>query len=396
MKRQFKFWLMSIPVLLAAGAGALWVVFEAARPARLALHPALAQTFQETLPPAFLETLRDPALWERPVEVTGDALQADLILQPWGRDSQAQASEWLALDEALLAPVYSSLRAEGRSDGILKAVPLFVDHVGLVLSPDLSRELIPEGQGLIPDLAGLTAALARRAGPEFFPLVLAGGNPERLAEAVSLFVLSLGGPETYLALAADLGPQADGAGLFRRSLEEGDLPAALTAQLRAWEASGVLHPEWLNFSEADTRRLVEAGRSSAVILRLSVQRTWPVNALRRWRALPFPPGQAGQAGQGLVAEVWRASIPQTSREIPRARATLARLLGLEFQNQAVFDLGLAPAASAAATRDREANDLRFWAAASRQHLPPLTRAADPAALRGWLGALREALGRPGY
>jgi len=317
-----------------------------------------------------------------------------LILAPWGR-------EWneLAPGMAELAPqptglVPSSLRGPGVFEGKRIAYPVAVDQVELAFRRDLFTRAGLVLEERVLNLLDLEKALKVLAANTFFPLVISGGSDKGLTDFVSVMVLSLGGRQAYLVWQQDLEDAGEAGwkpGDWSKELVPGFRFNQVLEKLADWKKQGLLHPEWFRFQERDTLTLLNNNVAAATVIRLSEHRAWPLATVRRLQASSFPALSTAGAAEGIVGLLWMAAVPEKSRWNPQAKTWLKGLPNQVFQTQVLETWGLAPVNSTVSALDREANDLRFWAAASRGVLPPLDLGVSEGVYRTFVKMVREQL-----
>lgn len=271
------------------------------------------------------------------------------------------------------------------------ALPVALDHVEIAFRRDLFAANGLPVQDRILSLSELESVLNRLIGSRFFPLVIAGGNDGALLDFVSVLVLSLGGVEQYQELVRLAETQSSAEGLVSAHLGGGWSLSEAVTLLKEWEQQRILHPDWASFSHEDVLEFAQRQLTGAVVMRLSQHRTWPLHVLRRWQSSPFPFKDPTKAGSGLITPVLIAAVPKDAARADEAVDIVPSLVSRDFQDTAVQSWRLAPVHSTAQALDRESGDLRFWAAASRELLPPLSDALSPQAAAELVAQLRVVL-----
>lgn len=274
-----------------------------------------------------------------------------------------------SLDQAPSAMARLGLATDGSKR---LALPIALDHVELAFRRDLFAAAGLNVDDRILALAELEKVLQPLAAKDFYPLLIAGGDDQALLDAISVLVLATTGPEALKELSRQAAASQDPQALPRASAS-----APALEKLHQWGQSQILHPDWLVLKSSDVKSIASLRISAAVIMRLSEHRRWPVASLKDWQSSPFPPADPAQASAGLLAPALFVSMTSAGRNPASLEAALDRLLQGEFQGSAVQGWGLAPVHASAPVLDREAGDLRYWAAASRQILPSLADVLPP-------------------
>ncbi|MFW6364306.1 MAG: hypothetical protein ACOC0D_10715 [Spirochaeta sp.] len=316
---------------------------------------------------------------------------ADIIFQPKNHSLISNPQDYVRLESEALGAIPRSISQTGVIGDRQIALPIALDHVELAFRRDLFASNGLPVQERVLQLADLEAVLNRLAEPRFYPLAVAGGNDEALLDLISVLVLSLGGVERYQTLVQLMESPTLPEDLLTIDLGNGWILNNTLQLLEQWEDQGILHPEWAAFSSSDVLEFAQRQLTAAVIMRLSTHRTWPVQVLRRWQSSPFPFADPAKAGTGLIVPTLVAAVPKNAARADEAAGIIPGFVGKGFQDSAVQSWRLAPVHSTAQALDRESGDLRFWAAASRELLPPLSHALSPEGAAELVAQLRVAL-----
>lgn len=285
----------------------------------------------------------------------------------------------LSEEPARLLP--SSLRLRGLLNNKRYAYPLELDHVEIAFRKDFfAQKGFPTGERLM-SLAELEGALTALAGANFYPLMIAGADDTSLLDAVSLLTLSLGGSQAVSTL-VDLiknndfsNNDNDFSTIVNTELAEDLSLNKVLERLAAWKKKGILHPEWLKFSREEVFNFVEDELTAALIMRLSIHRTYPLSIIKKFSESPFPFAGRENSAAGIIAPLHIVSSMKSSNFKAEADKILVNLLRTDFQKKLTHFTGLAPASATAETLDKQASNLRFWGAASRKIIESLASAS---------------------
>jgi len=371
-KHSWKKGLMLLTVILSTvlGSAGLWFVFEKARPLTVAVAEMSETSARRMVDYITTEGWLDgrtiqTASWDR-----NDSMKKakfDILVAPWNDEIIGYDLFDLSAFSAETMP--RSIRALGL-DGDNKriALPIAIDHVELAFRRDLFEQIGLVVEERVLSFGELDTALRTLVAKDFFPLMVAGGEDRNLLDFVAALTLSSGGLEAYETVARTLT-------VF--DWKTGDIKAFLAASteltevleiLRRWKREEILHPEWTNFKTGDVLAVARLRLTAACVMRLSEHRTWPVEYLRNWQSSPFPFMDPRAAGTALLSPVITVSVSSGSRFASKLAPLVSKLHEEKFQESVVQDWGLAPVHNTARAVDREAGDLRFWAAASRRLL----------------------------
>ncbi|MDA3810436.1 MAG: hypothetical protein PF518_08925, partial [Spirochaetaceae bacterium] len=243
----------------------------------------------------------------------------------------------------------------------------------------------------IISLKDMEDVLIQLVKPAFFPLVMAGVTDTELLDVISVLTLSLGGVEVYSNLVKLLDSNETPESYINYDLGDGWNLGVVIDKLKYWKESGIIHPQWYTFDTKQVELYSERQITSTVIMRLSTHRSWPFHILRRWQSSPFPFNNPQNAGTAIIAPPVVAYIPSKSRVLKETRLVLKDLMSKDFQEDVVKKLQLSPVHSSVDTLDREADDLRFWAAASTQVLTALDTSAPEETIKSFTNEIRQVI-----
>jgi hypothetical protein len=317
----------------------------------------------------------------------GDALLAEqnsparksqelLFLYTWGNSElSAISDDFMDLTSPFLELLPRAQRRIGQINQGQVALPLVLDHVELAFRRDYFADEGLMVEDRIETLEQAEQVWLSLKSESFFPLMVAGREQQDFLDLVSVLALSQGGFNGYSKLSTELRTSNRASGKLEEflSMETKALLESVAQRLGFWQSEGILHPEWINFSKADVLRFMETRLTSSVVMRLSTHRTMTPQQLRFWQssAFPFTAEQYTLRSGGLIAP---AMVISARSDLPGSEAALERLPGLleePLQDRLGRLTGLAPVNSTVRTVDREADDLRYWAAASGGVLPSI-------------------------
>lgn len=185
------------------------------------------------------------------------------------------------------------------------------------------------------------------------PLICAGGNDPELFGFVSAMAELLYGAEDYKKAVAVLRESSN--------MNKDNLPEAITRvldEIKALQERELLYSKWTKASEKDIRYFMQEGTVGAAAMLLSKRRDVEYNLIKYFESDSFPKYESG-GERGIIA-------PQTVAVLLGAKKELSLVLGHLVSAEIQADLSnqslLAPVASRAEACDRQADDIRFWAA----------------------------------
>ncbi len=250
------------------------------------------------------------------------------------------------------------------------ALPLLADHFEIAWPKALFDRL---GLTRPQTTEAFLAAARATTGEVAYPLICAGSNDRELLYLVSALLSARYGKAERERLVVAL---RDGAS-FAEAMSRTRLEDVLKG-LVAWREERFLHPEWLKFRERDLQGFMAEEYAAFACMSFSSHRRVPLTTITRYESQFFP--QDSLAGQNeLVAPVYVGMALDSGPRDARSRAFLHSLVEPGAQGRLAARSGLAPVAVLAEAQDRQAEDVRYWIAASARAVPDVATASfdDP-------------------
>ncbi|MBR5097067.1 MAG: hypothetical protein IK094_08195, partial [Treponema sp.] len=145
------------------------------------------------------------------------------------------------------------------------------------------------------------------------------------------------------------------------NMNKDNLPEAITQvldEIKAMQKKELLFPKWTKTSEADIKYFMQERKIGSVAMLLSKRRGYEYNLIRYYESDRFPKYDA-RADHGIIAPQIVAVLLKNKKN---AALVLGDLVSSEIQESLSNESFLAPVASRAEAFDRQADDIRFWAA----------------------------------
>ncbi len=210
------------------------------------------------------------------------------------------------------------------------------------------------------------------------PLLFAGGDDRELLNIVGALTESLSGRSDYekavkkLAGAVSSRKKA-GSELYEATQElisEGNPLYSAVQFLKDWKAKGYLPRIFTQLKKNDLLAYANSDETAILLMSLEAHRTYSDSIIRKYRSIYFP-SDAGNQSRSFTAPVIMA-VSLSKKEMCR---NSIKLLGRNLQEKLTFGSGLAPAMANCAIPDKQADDARYWIAATEKPLTPLSDAA---------------------
>lgn len=241
-------------------------------------------------------------------------------------------------------------------------VPLQLDHPELLIKKDFLT--VKNDEIVLPLLSELADIFESKAKENYVPLVIAGAEDASLFDALKLFTISMTGKEGYAQLIDTI--KSGGYDQIENIQLDSDTTLGdVLSILKAWQSQGVLHNEWIRFDYNTAISFLEDDLTSAALLRLSRHRQLPQNILKHYEAIPFPEIEDSIYARDIGMVPLFCSIPSSADiEVSKLESLIDSFLEADFQNSLSFASGLGPVNSNSQTLDKQASDVRFWAASA--------------------------------
>jgi hypothetical protein len=322
------------------------------------------------------------------------ARRYDLLFTWNGAEADILAEKAAVIPAQLYAQIPSSERKLGSINGTNRMLPLLYDHYELSF---LRRTI--QKTGNVPETwDSFTHYLTNTAADVQVPLFTAGADNRTLLAFVGALAESLTGPEGYARLAALLqnAPSLDAVvnKPFGRT-GSAETPVSIRYILDlivSWQNAGLTHKTWFNGSEADVASFMKDSITAAVFMPLSEHRTLPLSTLHQYESSHFPADTAVSKHALIAPAVMLIAYGKN----PRFSDTVRFLISVPAQETLSTDTRLAPASSQAEAYDRQADDVRYWAASyAGGPVPDLANAAFTSSRKAdkIAGEIRNYLGK---
>ena len=237
-----------------------------------------------------------------------------------------------------------------------KCVPIILDHCELTFSTEIIKKL----GGEIPmSYTALEQYLESAKAYVFSPFFCNGAEDRIMIDFIGAMILAKGGLSAYNKLIEELRKtesleqvldfDCDGKGCTLRSVLE---------TIRQWPNKGYTHPAWFNGRGNDLVYFAEDKNLGCFFTLLSEHRKISYNIIKDYTSSLFPPDQSA-SNYGLIA-------PAVSCMLLSDNSNCKRYIANFFTEEAQEELSnlsnLAPVHSRAQAYDRQADDVRFYAA----------------------------------
>jgi len=237
-----------------------------------------------------------------------------------------------------------------------KCAPLLLDHCELAFSSKVLKETSLE---LPASFSAYKDFLKIAKGKVFSPFFCNGAEDRILIDLVGELILAEGGLAAYNKLIEELRKAESLEQVIDVKLTNSGLSLrSALDMLKGWPEEGYTHPAWYNGMGNDLFFFAEAGQLGSFFTLLSEHRKIPYNVIKNFESSLFPP-DVGAENYGLIAPALSVMLVSDNANCKRY---ITEFFTLDAQEEFSNLTNLAPVHYQAQAYDRQADDVRFWAA----------------------------------
>lgn len=387
-KSRIELYVIISAVLLLIAAFSTFIFIKTRPHKKTAAFYGLSRTVAEALQQQIEEITRND---ERPFnfvvldenqELEFDAVKDfDLLFTADGLHVEQLKANALAFDEKLYNAMPSALR-----DTSLKAMPVLLDHYEASFYLTLSKRL---GLAVPSDYDGMKSFLLTEKPEIQYASLCAGRNDSELYGFISNLVLSLYGYDRYMALCRQI--SESGGEVIPEDLK------SILNEVKNWQYEGLIMPNWYEASVQDiTSFFVPERTAGTVFMSLSVHRQIESMYMKYFETKRFPV-KKNIAVEALVAP--KICALTFHDEAGAAGKIMAALLSPDVQEYLSDKTLLAPCSSTSYAHDIQSDDVRFFAASSKNGPVPhigLAALSNPGQRAALASAIRDYLKRSDF
>lgn len=323
---------------------------------------------------------------------------SDLLITPAGKNAFSVSN---SLDSKKSPALSSGILSSGTSVSIRTAavynsnkklvqVPILLDNMELLVSTKALKNTGTQTITTWDDIEEFTTK-AKSLYP--FSIVFAGSDSETLLSLVTALTEAYSGKKACDA-ASDLisafferNPTADSMTCFdfvKEIAETPDTPLYTATQvLSRWHRERLVHPNVFQMTKNDVAKYLENDYSVLTFMTLSDHRKIDSNIMNRYTTLPralnnggntvgFFPSVRTATGRNLTCPMIVA-IPLSTNKL--TKYTVEHILKTPIQESLSAKTGLSPVLSNCTVPDIQADDVRFFVAATNAPIQPLSASA---------------------
>ncbi len=237
-----------------------------------------------------------------------------------------------------------------------KCVPILLDHCEL----DYSKDVVSKTTENIPSsLPTFLNYLNQAKNHVFSPFFCAGADDRILTAFVGSLLESMGGIKAYKNFITELKNGTDFEELLDKDFGSPNVTLrSVLDMLKSWPKEGLTHPAWFNGQNNDLIYFADDNHVGVFFTYLKDHRNIQYQTISKYESFVVPPASS-TIEYGIIA-------PAISCMLLTNNSNCKRYLAEFFTEDSQAELSnltkLAPVHSRAQAYDRQADDVRFWAA----------------------------------
>ncbi|HAH61513.1 MAG TPA: hypothetical protein DCL73_05400 [Treponema sp.] len=266
----------------------------------------------------------------------------------------------------------AGLTAPRGADGTVLAVPLLIDNYEIDINRSMMRDA---GYASLDSWAELDKFARNMHGKITAPVVMAGGDDRELINITGALCEALQGKAARNNVAAKIresvasgkNTETDFEAVVSDLCASQESPLYMTDRLlSSWYKDGILYPETFHMKNEDVRAFMENELCAIVFQTLTQHRTVAQQKINNYNSQYYP-SSPGAAARNFTSPMIFAVPLRNDRRAGAVITSLAK----DKQEQISRATGLAPVQANSRVPDRQADDVRYWVAASGEPLPAL-------------------------
>lgn len=329
----------------------------------------------------FLQIEQTPALSE---QIKKNKI--NLIFAPAGyavKKAVAVSEDMTEIPSEHLSQMFSTMyEAAIRKGQSIKAIPLIFDNLEIDIE---KSEFYMSGLESISTWEEIERFLqiqkSKHQNDGIFPMSFAGSDPVLLLDIIGAFGEAFEGYDSYnkaveiLTQAAAAGTSFDAKETANKLFIDPYAPLAYSfSYLKQLIKQGYVTPAYTELKNTDINSYLQQRVTNLIITNLSTHRTFDVKAISRYSSI-FVPSKKRPEQRHFTANITYV-VPVSSNKNDLADSLLEYLVSTSVQSELSNRTGLAPVLANCSTPDLQADDARYWIAATSTPLAGLGHEAE--------------------
>ncbi len=306
--------------------------------------------------------------------------KADLIFTTSGagvKTAKNSSSKKAGFDPQLLNEMTTSMKTSAflsDDNSLVKALPVLAGNFELSIYLTAFKN---SGMSSLASWSDLETFIKKEKRNLTGPLIFAGADSTTFLDLLGALTEAFDGTAEYKKAVELMHSFADGklkaTELAEQLCSSYNSPLYTSAkQISEWYKNGFLNRDSFNLTQKDINAFMKSRLASAVFMSLSDHRTVESNTIRLFSSI-YLPSAIEPGSRAFTAPLIYAVPMEKNSKLMQLSVFLASSQGQEKLSRAC---GLAPVLSHCKTPDRQADDVRYWLAATNAPLAGLSREAD--------------------
>ncbi|MBQ7159954.1 MAG: hypothetical protein IJS09_11120 [Treponema sp.] len=377
-------------IVIAGATIALLVIFGTFCAIKVFRKPLVAfYRIPETNVPAIKELLKNEASfiqYDNSVSLyyqLRNGRKPDIVLTTSGqplKTAETLAPNTVSLPPEFFANITSSIReATTKASGeTFKSLPFLSSHTEIDIEVRKMRKTSVKNINTWNDIARFIKESKKIF--DDYGMIFAGRDGQLMLDMLSAYTEALNGKTAYdtaISLIQEYIEECNKKGkrlnmdeIAERLAGTPDAPLYQAVQfLRKWLKEGLISPESFNMDKKAVAAFMKNNLASVVIMSLDDHRSIEHDTIEPFTSIFFP-SELTADRRHFVAPIFYA-VPFTKNK--KNTVLIEKLISTESQETLSRTTGLAPVLARCRTPDKQADDARYWVAATNAPLPSLSR-----------------------
>lgn len=275
-------------------------------------------------------------------------------------------------------PTYPTKSRESSQESAEKtsAVPILSNHFEIDVKTSLFEESKIGFVNVISDIEKLSGYSKNSVR---FPILFAAENDDELINVYGALTEALCGIEEWQNAAEKIksagsaekhSEMSELSLLAENIVNEGEPFYKANALLKKWIENGFLPKNISQIKSRDIKAFAQEKETCVIFMTLEEHRTYEKNTISEYSSIYFPATKTDSPRHFTAPEIM--AVPMSKNKVSREAI---KLLSNDFQKNLAFETGLSPVQTQCSVPDSQADDARYWIAASEKPLPALSDAA---------------------
>lgn len=236
-----------------------------------------------------------------------------------------------------------------------KCLPILLNHYELNFYDEILKNT---GVEAYVDYNSFIKYLNEAKAYVFVPFFMAGGDDRELLAFLGSLVESIGGLDSYKAFLSVLKEQNNFDDIINADLGNNFTLKSVLDMLQEWPAQGLTHPSWFSGSSTDVVVFADDNQVGSFFTNLITHRKMAYKTISKYETTAFP-RESENVKHGIIAPAICGMLLSNNGN---SKKILKDLMTEDIQSVMSDKTMLAPVHYRAETYDRQADDVRFWAA----------------------------------